>query len=115
MVFKATDAVTNEIIALKKIQMELDTEGIPATAMREICILKELNHPNIVTLKDIITSEQKLYLVLEFCDKDMKGMLNSLPAGQLLDPLEVKSYVYQLIAGTEFCHRKRIMHRDLKP
>ena len=68
MVFKATDTTNNETIALKKIHVDMETEGIPSTAMREICILKELNHPNIVNLLDIITSERKLYLVLEFCD-----------------------------------------------
>ncbi len=49
MVFKAKDTVDNKTVAVKKIKLENDDEGVPSTAMREISILKELQpHPNIV-------------------------------------------------------------------
>ena len=48
VVYKAKDTVTNEIVALKQIRLENEDEGIPSTAMREISILKELKHQNIV-------------------------------------------------------------------
>jgi serine/threonine protein kinase len=48
VVYKAKDRVTGEIIALKKIRLEAEDEGIPSTAIREISLLKELQHPNIV-------------------------------------------------------------------
>ena len=47
-VYKARDQTTGETVALKKIKLENEDEGVPSTAMREISILKELNHPNIV-------------------------------------------------------------------
>jgi len=47
-VYKARDQTTGEVVALKKIKLENEDEGVPSTAMREISILKELNHPNIV-------------------------------------------------------------------
>jgi len=47
-VYRAKDTTTNEIVALKKIKLENEDEGVPSTAMREISILKELQHPNIV-------------------------------------------------------------------
>ena len=47
-VYKARDTTNREIVALKKIKLENDDEGVPSTAMREISILKELKHPNIV-------------------------------------------------------------------
>ena len=50
MVYKAKDRVTGEILALKKIRLEAEDEGIPSTAIREISLLKELQHPNIVRL-----------------------------------------------------------------
>ena len=53
-VYRAKDTSTNEIVALKKIKLENEDEGVPSTAMREISILKELNHPNIVDLKEIV-------------------------------------------------------------
>jgi len=47
-VYKARDTTNSEIVALKKIKLENEDEGVPSTAMREISILKELKHPNIV-------------------------------------------------------------------
>ncbi len=49
MVFKARDCVLKDYVAVKKIKLENEDEGVPSTAMREISILKELQpHPNIV-------------------------------------------------------------------
>ena len=53
-VFKAKDRTNNKIYAVKKINLENEDEGVPSTAMREISILKELNHPNIVTMENIV-------------------------------------------------------------
>lgn len=54
VVFKVRDRHTNQILALKQIRLENEDEGMPSTAMREIAILKELNHINIVKLVDVI-------------------------------------------------------------
>ena len=51
VVYKARDKDTNEVFALKKIRLESEEEGIPSTAIREISILKELAHPNVVGLR----------------------------------------------------------------
>lgn len=48
VVYKAKDTISNELVAIKKIRLENEEEGMPSTAMREISILKELKHPNIV-------------------------------------------------------------------
>ena len=48
VVYKAKNRLTGELVALKKIRLEAEDEGIPSTAIREISILKELQHPNIV-------------------------------------------------------------------
>ena len=66
VVFKAKDTSTGEIYALKKIRLESEDEGIPSTAIREIALLKELHHPNIVKLHDVIHTDKKLTLVFEF-------------------------------------------------
>ena len=115
IVFKGIDMTNNEAIALKKINMEMETEGIPYSALREITILKKLSHPNIINLLDVIPSIGKLHLVMEFCDQDMNDLLESLPVGVFLSPIDVKWFLYQLIAGTEHCHSRFLMHRDLKP
>ena len=48
VVYKARDSYTKEIVALKKIRLENEEEGMPSTAMREISLLNELKHHNIV-------------------------------------------------------------------
>ena len=63
-------------MALKKIKIEHCDEGIPSTAIREIALLRELNHAAIVNLIDIVHGDNKLYLVFEFFNKDMKKYLD---------------------------------------
>jgi cyclin-dependent kinase len=60
--------VTGEIYALKKIKLETEQEGIPSTAIREIALLKELQHPNIVRLVNVLHTDKKLTLVFEYLD-----------------------------------------------
>lgn len=113
VVYKAKDRVTGEIIALKKIRLEAEDEGIPSTAIREISLLKELQHPNIVRLYDVVHTERKLTLVFEFLDQDLKKYLDVCDGG--LDLPILKSFLYQLLAGVAYCHHHRVLHRDLKP
>merc|ERR1719265_2076606 len=101
------------IVALKTIRLEAEDEGIPSTAIREISLLKELQHPNIVRLADVIHTERKLTLVFEFLDQDLKKLLDMCDGG--LDPSTTNSYVYQLLRGIAYCHQHRVLHRDLKP
>ena len=59
VVFKGRNKKTNEIVAMKKIRLESEEEGVPSTAIREISLLKELQHPNIVLLQDVIMQESR--------------------------------------------------------
>jgi cyclin-dependent kinase len=68
VVYKARDTQTGEIYALKKIKLETEQEGIPSTAIREIALLKELQHPNIVRLVNVLHTDKKLTLVFEYLD-----------------------------------------------
>ena len=56
-------------VALKRVRLDDDDEGVPSSALREICLLKELKHKNIVALYDVLHSERKLTLVFEHCDQ----------------------------------------------
>ena len=117
VVYKATEKKTGDTVALKKIRLEVEDEGVPSTALREISLLKELSHPNIVELKDVEHSESppRLYLVFEWLDQDLKKYMDMLPNRKPMDAELVQSYMYQLVRGMDFCHRRGIMHRDLKP
>jgi serine/threonine protein kinase len=55
-----------------------ETDGVPSTAIREISLLKGLDHPNIVRLLDVVHASTKLYLVFEFVMQDLKKYLDSL-------------------------------------
>lgn len=114
VVYKARDRRSQSVVALKKIRLESESEGVPSTAIREISLLKELDHPNIVKLLDVVHSEKKLYLVFEYLNKDLKKFMDDCsPAG--LPISLVKSYLWQLLQGIAHCHAHRVLHRDLKP
>ncbi|CAE6515938.1 unnamed protein product [Rhizoctonia solani] len=105
---------TNEIVALKEIHLDAE-EGTPSTAIREISLMKELKHVNIVRLHDVIHTETKLVLIFEFCEQDLKKYMDTHGERGALDPNTVRSFMYQLLKGTAFCHDNRVLHRDLKP
>ncbi|NXR06632.1 CDK3 kinase, partial [Semnornis frantzii] len=114
VVYKARHKRSGQLVALKKIRLDSETEGVPSTAIREISLLKELKHPNIVRLLDVIHSQKKLYLVFEYLNQDLKKYIDSSRAGEI--PLSlVKNYLFQLLQGVSFCHSHRVIHRDLKP
>lgn len=114
VVYKGLDKKTNETIALKKIPMEKDDEGVPSTAIREISLLKEMNHENIVRLYDVVHTEKSLYLVFEYLDLDLMKHMESCPEFSK-DPHLVKKFLYQILSGIAYCHSHRVLHRDLKP
>ena len=92
VVYKAKHLQTKEIVALKKIRLENEEEGVPSTAIREISILKELMHPNVVKLIEVIISQSKLYLVFEFLQMDVKRYIDQLPQHEFLQEKALKSY-----------------------
>ena len=114
-VYIATHEKTGERAALKKIKLECEDEGVPGTTLREVSLLKELHHPNVVQLKDVfyMPQESKLYLCFEYCDFDLKKYMKSLQ--YKLSGECIKSFTYQMLNGLSWCHSHRIFHRDLKP
>ena len=114
VVYRAIDRRTSEVVALKKIRLDRSEEGIPQTALREVSILQELHHPNVVNLKDVIcVADAKLYLVFEYVEQDLKQALDKRISA--FSSTLLKRLTYQLLEGLSFCHAHRIIHRDLKP
>uniref|UniRef100_A0A0R3W6M0 Protein kinase domain-containing protein n=1 Tax=Taenia asiatica TaxID=60517 RepID=A0A0R3W6M0_TAEAS len=104
--------LTENLVALKEIRLEHE-EGAPCTAIREVSLLRDLRHANIVTLHDIIHTEKSLTLVFEYLQRDLKQYLHE--CHNLMHPENVRIFLYQLLRGLAFCHARRILHRDLKP
>ena len=77
--------------------------------------MKELKHENIVSLYDVIHTENKLMLVFEYMDGDLKRYMDTHGDRGALKPTTIKSFMYQLLKGIDFCHQNRVLHRDLKP
>ena len=114
VVYRAKDQKGQEIYALKKIRLQAEEEGIPSTAIREISLLKELNHVNIVKLYEVMHSVKKLTLVFEYVEQDLKKVIDS-TNGKGVEIKYIKSYLYQLLKGIDYIHKHKVLHRDLKP
>nr|CAI5830995.1 unnamed protein product [Callosobruchus analis] len=121
-VYKAKDVQANLLVALKKVRLENEKEGFPITAVREIKILRQLNHKNIVNLREIVTDKQdavdfrkekgSFYLVFEYMDHDLMGLLES---GMVdFNELNNACIMKQLLDGLNYCHKKNFLHRDIK-
>ena len=95
VVYKWKIKETGGYAALKKVLLENEDEGIPSTSIREISILKQMHHHNIVNLKDLFQGEKRLYLVFKYLDHDLKKFLDL--SGAPLKPELVKSNLYQLL------------------
>ncbi|KAG5244928.1 hypothetical protein OIU77_018634 [Salix suchowensis] len=113
-VYKARDLLTGKVVALKKVRFDnLEPESVKFMA-REIIILRRLNHPNVVKLEGLVTSRMScsLYLVFEYMEHDLAGLAAS-PAVKFTEA-QVKCYMHQLLSGLEHCHKRGVLHRDIK-
>ncbi|KAH8315993.1 hypothetical protein KR074_004642 [Drosophila pseudoananassae] len=113
IVYKARSNSTGKDVALKKIRLEGSTEGVPSTAIREISLLKNLKHKNVVQLFDVVISGNNLYMIFEYLNMDLKKLMDR--KKDVFTPVLIKSYMHQIFDAIDFCHTNRILHRDLKP
>lgn len=101
-------------MALKKIKFHFKGEGIPSTTIKEIGILRALNHPNIVRLLDIIhCDDQTLYLSFEYLSTDLGRYIKDNRGRFTIQ--NIKDLMFQIVSGVHYMHKKRVFHRDLKP
>ncbi|KAM7167232.1 cyclin-dependent kinase 7 [Macrochelys suwanniensis] len=115
-VYKARDKNTNQIVAIKKIKLGHRSEakdGINRTALREIKLLQELSHPNIIGLLDAFGHKSNISLVFDFMETDLEVIIKD--SSLVLTQSHIKAYMLMTLQGLEYLHQHWILHRDLKP
>ncbi|XP_044537357.1 cyclin-dependent kinase-like 2 isoform X2 [Gracilinanus agilis] len=112
-VMKCRNKANGRIVAVKKFLESEDDKTVKKIATREIKLLKQLRHENLVNLLEVCKKKKRWYLVFEFVDHSMLDDLDLFPQG--LEYQRVQKYLYQIIKGIEFCHNHNIIHRDIKP
>ncbi len=110
-VIRAMDSDNKVEVAVKRVKQ--DHLDFPVTALREISLLQILRHENIVNLMEVCIDEQCLYIVLEYADHDLAGLISS--KDMELTSTHIKVFMKQLLQGIDFIHRCFVLHRDLKP
>ncbi|XP_064496971.1 cyclin-dependent kinase 7 isoform X1 [Pseudopipra pipra] len=87
--------------------------GINRTALREIKLLQELSHPNIIGLIDAFGHKSNISLVFDFMETDLEVIIKD--TSIVLTQSHIKAYMLMTLQGLEYLHQHWILHRDLKP
>lgn len=111
-VYKAQNMNSKIIVALKRLRLEQERDGLPITAVREIKLLQTLKHPNIVTLYELVVTGPNIYMALEYLEHDLAGLL--LNPKLVLTPGNIKYLFKQIAEGLEYLHHNAVVHRDIK-
>lgn len=119
VVYEALDNQSGTVVAVKKMgypgSQDDPEDGISSTTLREIAILKNLDQENIVCLLDTFYEGNVIYLVFEYLQFDLKKYIDYLRRKDVLEDLEVRPIMYQLLCAIEYLHCNKIIHRDIKP
>ena len=112
IVYKCKNRETGKYVAIKKFK-ETEDELVQKTMKRELKMLQQLKHENIVEFQESFTHKGNLFLVFEYCEKNLLEVLEESPDG--LSPKLIKSFIYQMCKAIAYMHKNNMIHRDIKP
>ena len=114
VVYRGREKATGAIVALKKVRMDKEKDGVPVTAVREMGILMRCrSHPNIVNLLKVVQGKHNhIFLVFEYCEHDVGKLMQTMR--KPFEVSEVKTLTIQLLGAVSFLHSMFVFHRDLK-
>ncbi|GKU96785.1 hypothetical protein SLEP1_g9979 [Rubroshorea leprosula] len=117
IVCAAVNSETGEEVAIKKIGNAFDNRIDAKRTLREIKLLRHMDHENVISIKDIIRPPQRenfndVYIVYELMDTDLHQIIRS---NQSLADDHCRYFLYQVLRGLKYVHSANVLHRDLKP
>ncbi|XP_050923097.1 cyclin-dependent kinase-like 1 [Lates calcarifer] len=112
-VLKCRHRDSGRLVAIKKFVDSDDDKTVKKIALREIRLLRQLRHSNLVNLLEVWKRRRRWYLVFEFVERTLLDDLEQNPSGLNLNTS--RQYLYQILRAAAFCHQQNIIHRDIKP
>lgn len=111
---RARDTHSGEIVALKRVRMQQEKDGLPVSGLREIQILKMCQHRNIVKLNEVVVGKSldSIFISMEYCEQDLASLLDNMT--QPFSEAQSKCIILQVLNGLKYLHSHFIVHRDLK-
>lgn len=111
---RARDTHSGEIVALKRVRMQQEKDGLPVSGLREIQILKTCQHRNIVKLNEVVVGKSldSIFISMEYCEQDLASLLDNMT--QPFSEAQSKCIILQVLNGLKYLHSHFIIHRDLK-
>lgn len=111
---RARDTRNGEIVALKRVRMDHEKDGLPISGLREIQVLKACDHKNIVRLNEVLVGKSldSIFISMEYCEQDLGSLLDNMT--KAFSESQTKCIMLQLLHGLHYLHSHFIVHRDLK-